>query len=254
MFVLIDTHTNIERERQSDQRYLYIVEFRYRQKSVEMRSMRRYVTLASKRNRHILRSYRSIFVPSTSCNSVYHRSTPYESYRNMGLCYTLNVPYPYNSNGTRSYHASIVPRSSCSRRLPALRTSSIRHYGGRSPYDVLGVKAGASEDEIKKAYRKKAMETHPDRGGDAEKFKEINAAYDALKNGGGTGQQYQYGRGGGNPFGQGQQQYGQHFRARTMTQEEAETMFRDFFGGNYTLFTTLPTRYLHSKKLINTRY
>ena len=104
-----------------------------------------------------------------------------------------------------------------------------RWYGGRSPYDVLGVKMGASEDEIKKAYRKKAMETHPDRGGDAEKFKEINAAYDALKNGG-SGQQF----GGGNPFGGGQQQYGfggQNFRARTMTQEEAERVFREFFGG-----------------------
>ena len=47
-------------------------------------------------------------------------------------------------------------------------------------YDRLGVSSDASEDEIKKAFRKKAMEHHPDRGGDIEKFKEIKAAYEVL--------------------------------------------------------------------------
>ncbi|MAS81087.1 MAG: molecular chaperone DnaJ [Legionellales bacterium] len=52
-------------------------------------------------------------------------------------------------------------------------------------YDVLGVAQNSSADEIKKAYRKKAMQYHPDRnqGDDAaeHKFKEINEAYDVLK-------------------------------------------------------------------------
>lgn len=48
-------------------------------------------------------------------------------------------------------------------------------------YDILGVSKGASQDDIKRAFRKKAHEHHPDKGnGNAEKFKEINEAYQVL--------------------------------------------------------------------------
>lgn len=51
----------------------------------------------------------------------------------------------------------------------------------RDYYEVLGVGKGASPDEIKKAFRKAAIEHHPDRGGDEAKFKELNEAYEVLK-------------------------------------------------------------------------
>jgi molecular chaperone DnaJ len=51
----------------------------------------------------------------------------------------------------------------------------------RDYYEVLGVSKTASADEIKKAYRRAAVEHHPDRGGSEEKFKEINEAHEVLK-------------------------------------------------------------------------
>ena len=73
----------------------------------------------------------------------------------------------------------------------------------KDPYEVLGVSRDASADEVKKAYRKKARENHPDLNpGDAkaaERMNEINEAYDMIMNerrnpaGGSSGQQQSYG-------------------------------------------------------------
>ena len=52
--------------------------------------------------------------------------------------------------------------------------------GKRSYYDVLGVKRDATQDDIKKAFRKLAAKYHPDTGGDEAKFKEVSEAYTTL--------------------------------------------------------------------------
>jgi DnaJ-class molecular chaperone len=47
-------------------------------------------------------------------------------------------------------------------------------------YSTLGLQRNASEDDIKKAYRKMAMKHHPDRGGDEKQFKQVSEAYEIL--------------------------------------------------------------------------
>ena len=85
----------------------------------------------------------------------------------------------------------------------------------RDYYEVLGVSKNASDDEIKKAYRKLAIKYHPDKNpGDKEaeaKFKEINEAHDVLSDKQKRARYDQFGHAGvggagggaGNPFGQG---------------------------------------------------
>ena len=52
----------------------------------------------------------------------------------------------------------------------------------KNPYTILGIQPNASQEEIKKAYRKLSLKHHPDRGGDEEKFKELSAAYEQVTN------------------------------------------------------------------------
>jgi hypothetical protein len=49
-----------------------------------------------------------------------------------------------------------------------------------NPYDVLGVRPGASADEVRAAWRRKALTTHPDHGGDEAAFAEVVEAYRVL--------------------------------------------------------------------------
>ena len=78
----------------------------------------------------------------------------------------------------------------------------------RDYYEVLGISKDASADEIKKAFRKAAVQHHPDKeGGDETKFKEVNEAYEVLKDPSKRQRYDQFGHagvggsgGGGNPF------------------------------------------------------
>lgn len=80
----------------------------------------------------------------------------------------------------------------------------------RDYYEVLGVSKDASDDELKKAFRKAAVKYHPDKeGGDEIKFKEVNEAYEVLKDKQKRQRYDQFGHagvggasggGGGNPF------------------------------------------------------
>lgn len=65
----------------------------------------------------------------------------------------------------------------------------------RDYYEILGVGKGASDDEIKRAYRRLAQKHHPDKpGGDEKKFKEINEAYQVLSDKQKRGQYDQFGQ------------------------------------------------------------
>ncbi len=106
-------------------------------------------------------------------------------------------------------------------------------------YKILGVDKGASEEEIKKAYRKLAHEHHPDRpGGNETKFKEINEAYQILSNEEKKAQYDQFGQvfeGGASPGGAWNPFQGGGFGFGTQggADVDFEDIFEGIFGGSF---------------------
>ena len=97
-----------------------------------------------------------------------------------------------------------------------------------SHYQTLGVSPQADAKEIKKAYRRLAGKHHPDKGGDEDRFKEINEAYETLSD---PDKRNAYDNpnpfAGGDPFGQG---------------SPFADMFTDIFGGGFQQQRRRPTR------------
>ncbi|WP_435333033.1 ferredoxin Fer [Haloarchaeobius sp. TZWWS8] len=62
-----------------------------------------------------------------------------------------------------------------------------------SPFEILHVDPDADEDEIRRAYRRRAKETHPDQGGSRREFQRVKEAYEELTASGGGGDGDQYG-------------------------------------------------------------
>lgn len=104
----------------------------------------------------------------------------------------------------------------------------------RDYYEILGVSKDASADEIKKAFRRLAVQHHPDKeGGTEEKFKEINEAYEVLKDQSKRQRYDQFGHagvggaaGGGGPFGGDFNGQGANFDFGDLGD-----IFGSFFGG-----------------------
>ncbi|MGC4087715.1 MAG: J domain-containing protein [Polyangiaceae bacterium] len=63
----------------------------------------------------------------------------------------------------------------------APRPSAPRAAKQPSAYEVLGVSAQATPEEVKRAYRQRALETHPDRGGTAEAFRRVHSAFESIQ-------------------------------------------------------------------------
>lgn len=100
----------------------------------------------------------------------------------------------------------------------------------RDYYEVLGVSKSATEEEIKKAYRKKAIQYHPDKNpGDKEaeeKFKEAAEAYEVLSNADKRARYDQFGHAGMSGAGGG-------FSGGGMSMEDIFANFGDLFGGHF---------------------
>ena len=101
----------------------------------------------------------------------------------------------------------------------------------RDYYEVLGVSKTATDDEIKKAYRKMALKYHPDKNPDdkeaEEKFKEAAEAYDVLSNADKRARYDQFGHSMG-----GQQWFG-GFGGGGFSMEDIFSQFGDIFGGRF---------------------
>lgn len=110
-------------------------------------------------------------------------------------------------------------------------------------YDILGLSKNASQEEIKKAYRKLAHKHHPDKGGDEDRFKKINEAYRVLSDQKKRNQYDRFGKMGANT-GAGFHGYQGHYRGDFTDGMNFDfgDIFSDFFGGGFSGFSQRSSR------------
>lgn len=147
----------------------------------------------------------------------------------------------------------------CFWRLTEPITHVIKVTMARDYYEILGVAKGADEAALKTAYRKMAMQYHPDRNpndkGAEAKFKEINEAYDVLKDPQKRAAYDRFGHdafkngGGGNPFGGGQGGGGGFG-----FEGNFEDLFEDLMGGLFGGGGPQQTRRTHVSRGADLRY
>jgi hypothetical protein len=132
--------------------------------------------------------YKNIFTNENEWNKPQYSAVPplpygWKAYYDLGgdVWYT-------DAAGNPSWNAPPPPRPSTpppqapqapqAPRVPSRQQSTVS--SNTYYYDALGVNSAATQDEIKKAYRKIALKEHPDKGGDPEKFKAASTAYEVL--------------------------------------------------------------------------
>ena len=85
----------------------------------------------------------------------------------------------YNTPKFNSFSSSYNKSNNTSTNIRYIRLSEL---DDNNPYNCLDVSQLASQDEIRKAYKKLILINHPDKGGNAEKFNKIHEAYEMLSN------------------------------------------------------------------------
>ena len=85
----------------------------------------------------------------------------------------------YNTPKFNSFSTSYNKSNNTSTNIRYIRLSEL---DDNNPYNCLDVSQLASQDEIRKAYKKLILINHPDKGGNAEKFNKIHEAYEMLSN------------------------------------------------------------------------
>jgi hypothetical protein len=92
----------------------------------------------------------------------------------------LRGQLPAPPKSAESTKSSTPPPSASRERAPDRAKPTPTVSAAESAWHVLGLQTGASRAEVKRAYQRRALQTHPDHGGDATEFRAVQRAYEKL--------------------------------------------------------------------------